>query len=789
MNKFTIKLILALALFCSILKAQTVNGVVSGKVTDSATQEALAGAVINLDPKTAIITDADGFYKFNLPEGEYNLACALFGYKTYSVNFNVKSAENKILNIVLLESNTALDEVVVSAGKYEQKLSDVTVSMDIIKNTLIENKNTTSLEYIMNQVPGVTVADGQASIRGGSGFSYGAGSRVLMLVDEMPMISADAGDIKWNYLPLENLDQVEVIKGASSALFGSSALNGVINLRTAYAKDKPQTKLITFYGSYDAPRHTYKWWKKSSLRQSGINFSHAQKIGNLDFVIGGHKFTDDGFRMLETEDRSRFNNNLRYNFKKLPGLSVGVNTNMMNTKGGLFFLWQNYDSAYIPQGRTIQRYNNNRFNVDPYITFYKGTNKFSLRNRYFKTVNSNDKGQGSYAELYYSEFQYQKRFINGLNITAGAVYMQQQILGDSLYGRHSGNNRAGYIQADRKFFDKLTVSVGVRGEFYQLDTAKTTGYLFPQNQKGKLPFQPVTRIGLNYQAAPFTFLRASYGQGYRFPTVAEKFVSTAVSALKIYPNPNLQPERAFSAELGIKQGFKISGFKGFFDVAAFYTEYTNMIEFVFDIYKPGGTTGVFYLDQPFAGFKSQNIGRAQISGFETSLTGNGKLGPVNVTILSGYTYIYPVNPNFNAVKDTLGLPNVNILKYRSRHVLKNDIQLDYKFISLGYSCRYQSKVENIDRRFVQSILHEYNDINNGVNWDEIDATYILPGLKQNFGAFQKSFWVHDARISFNLNANIKFSFIINNFTNAEYQNRPGDVRPPTQYVFQLAIKL
>ncbi|MBK6986176.1 MAG: TonB-dependent receptor plug domain-containing protein [Bacteroidetes bacterium] len=79
------------------------------------------------------------------------------------------------------------------------------------------------------------VSDGQASIRGGSGYSYGAGTRVLMLVDEMRMISADAADIKWNYLPLENLEQVEVIKGAASALFGSSAMNGVINMRTAYA--------------------------------------------------------------------------------------------------------------------------------------------------------------------------------------------------------------------------------------------------------------------------------------------------------------------------------------------------------------------------------------------------------------------------------------------------------------------------------------------------------------------------------------------------------------------------
>jgi iron complex outermembrane receptor protein len=789
MNKSTLKLIPLLALFCSIMKAQDTNGRLQGSVIDKATKDTIIGAVVSVDKKNAITTDIHGLYSLTLNEGTYTLSCTMIGYKTFTSQVNVKANESAITNIELADANTALDEVVVSAGKYEQKLSDVTVSMDIIKTSLIENKNTTSLEFIMNQVPGVTVADGQASIRGGSGFSYGAGSRVLMLVDEMPMISADAGDIKWNYLPLENLEQVEVIKGASSALFGSSALNGVINLRTLYAKDKPITKLTTFYGSYDAPRHNYKWWKGSSQRQSGINFSHAQRTGNFDLVLGGHKFTDDGFRMLETEDRTRFNANLRYNFEKVPGLSVGVNTNMMNTKGGLFFLWQHYDSAYVPAGRDIQRYNNNRFNIDPFVTYYKGTNKFSLRNRYFKTDNRNDKNQGSLAELYYSEFQYQKRFAGNLNLTAGFVYMEQMILGDSLFGKHNGQNKAGYVQADKKFFDKLTVSVGLRGEFYSIDTAQTTGYLIPSSGKGKLPFQPVARIGVNYQALNYTFIRASFGQGYRFPSVAEKFVSTSVSSLKIYPNPSLQPERAWSAELGVKQGFKIGNFKGFLDVAGFYTEYTNMIEFVFDIYNPNGKTGIFYLDQQYAGFKSQNIGKAQISGGETSVTGSGKIGPVNVTILSGYTYINPVNPDYNSSSDTLGLPGVKTLKYRSKHLLKNDIQLDWKFISLGYSTRFQSKTENIDRRFVQSVLHEYNDIANGVNWDEIDGTYILPGLRQNFPAFQKSFWIHDARISFNLNKNVKFAFIVNNFTNEEYQNRPGDMRPPTQYIGQISIKL
>ena len=123
-------------------------------------------------------------------------------------------------------------------GKYEQKIEEITVSMEVIKPSLIENKNTTNIQTAMDQVPGVNITDGQANIRGGSGWSYGAGTRVLVLVDDMPLISGDAGQVQWKLIATENINQVEVIKGASSALYGSSALNGIINIRTAFPSQK-----------------------------------------------------------------------------------------------------------------------------------------------------------------------------------------------------------------------------------------------------------------------------------------------------------------------------------------------------------------------------------------------------------------------------------------------------------------------------------------------------------------------------------------------------------------------
>lgn len=782
MNKCTLVIVALLALIHSNLFAQENQAIVKGKVTDSQTQEPLIGAIISTQFKNGTTADIEGGFRLMLTPGKYTLTAQLVGYTKLSKTIVLKENDSLTLNFEL-KSESALDEVVVSAGRYEQKIGEITVSMEVIKPTLLENKNPTQLDIIMNQVPGVTVSDGQASIRGGSGFSYGAGSRVLMLVDDMPMLSADAGDIKWNYLPLENVDQIEVIKGAASSLYGSSALNGVIHLRTAYAKDKPITNVTSFVGAYDAPRNTYKWWKGTSQLQRGVNISHAEKIGNFDVVVGGHAFSDDGFRYLENENRGRMNANVRYNFKKVPGLAAGINTNMMNTKGGLFFLWQTYDSAYIPQNREIQRYNNYRMNVDPYVSYVFGNNnKLSLRTRYFKTNNVNDKNQSSLSHLYYSELQYQKKFRNDLNISTGYVFMRTTTISDSLYGKHDGYNHAGYVQADKKFFNKLTVSFGARGEFYRIDTAKTQGYLIPSKKKVELPFYPVFRAGASYQVMEYSFIRASFGQGYRFPSVAEKFVSTNVSVLQIFPNPSLQPEIGNNLEIGFKQGFRIGDFKGFVDLAGFWTRYDNMVEFVFNYYN--SDPNLAFADKiKYYGFRSENLGKADIKGIDLSVNGTGKIGAVNITLMSGYTYMNPIKPDYDPNRDTLGFEGLNVLKYRNRHLFKNDIQFDYKFFSIGYSTRFQSKVENIDNRFVRPLFEEL-----GFGLDSEDAPTILPGLKKNFDQFQKNIWIHDLRVSFQLSKQIRISYIVNNFTNVEYQARPGDMRPPTLHMIQLSIK-
>lgn len=624
--------------------------------------------------------------------------------------------------------------------------------------------------------------DGQASIRGGSGFSYGAGSRVLMLLDDMPLISADAGDIKWAFVPVETVEQIEVIKGAASVLYGSGALNGIIHLRTRYARETPFTQCTAFLGSYDAPQHTYKWWSGTSQFQRGLTLTHIQRIKQSDLSISAQYFQDDGYRFLEYEKRARINLSWTYNSKHITGLSHKISGALLQNQGGLFYLWQHYDSAYIPQGRELQAFYSINANLDNTTSYVNAPRhyKITLRNRYYYTSNLSS---ASYFD--YTELQFQKQLQTKIVYNSGIIAMRNQTQSQSLYGNHLGKQFAFYNQCDARFFNRLHLTAGLRLEYATLDN-ESSEHLWMGRSR---PVVPVLRLGANYELWKGAHTRVSYGQGYRFPSTAEKFVNTGISVLKIFPNPELKAERGENMEWGLKQGFAFGPCKGQVDMALFWTRYTNMIEFVFNYYNADPNLP---LNEKlnYYGFRSENLGKSDIKGLELSSTAMYQSGKWNIQTMGGYTYINPIKPDFNSIKDTLGLAppflateQMNTLKYRSKHLFKWDINVSYKKISWGWSSRYQSRVLNIDNRFIKPVFYE---LGNGFEAD--DAPSILPGLKANWAAFSKSFWVHDWRCQWQCLKSWTLAYIISNVTNAEYQNRPGDMRAPRTHQIQITYK-
>ena len=424
-------LLLSCLLFAGLVWAQEVT--IQGTVKDADTGESLPGVNVRLDRSGGTTTKLDGSYTLTAMPGIHTLTFTFVGFREVVRSVEVQAGGTATVNVKMKSKTEELEVMVVSAGKFEQKVEEVTVSMESIDPNLINDKNTWNMEDFMDQVPGVTITDQQASIRGGSGFAYGAGSRVMVLVDDMPMLAADANDVKWSFIPLENLERMEVIKGASSALYGSSALNGVLNIRTAFPKAKPETKINVWSGMYSAPvrpdssgnrrdsdgnlNQPLKWWEGRNPINSGINFSHSRQIQNLDVVVGGNFYDDEGFREGETDRVGRFNFNTRYRSKKRKGLSYGLNGNGQASTGGLFLLWQDADSgAYRPAGgldsnTTVTFYNSYRANFDPYVQYVTPNNtKHVLRTRYFYTFNKATNDQSSHAHLIFGEYQFQKRY-------------------------------------------------------------------------------------------------------------------------------------------------------------------------------------------------------------------------------------------------------------------------------------------------------------------------------------------------------------------------------------------
>ena len=167
----------------------------------------------------------DGGYRVVAPKGDIVVTFSMIGYEPLELRVTTVPGQETRLDAAMKPTARQLDQVVVSAGKFQQRVGEVTQSLSVLPTELVRNKNSMKVSEALDQVPGVIVIDEDPQIRSGSGFSYGAGSRVMLLVDDLPILSGDIGRAQWAFLPTENLEQIEVMKGASSVLYGLSLIH------------------------------------------------------------------------------------------------------------------------------------------------------------------------------------------------------------------------------------------------------------------------------------------------------------------------------------------------------------------------------------------------------------------------------------------------------------------------------------------------------------------------------------------------------------------------------------
>lgn len=810
-------------LLCVITNLQAQN-VLQGTVIDERSGEPIPYVQIFVYcEKDVAATDANGKFSISISSDscEVEFQSGLFNSIKRQIVF-YHSQRNIQWNIEMSPTAEVLEQVIVTASKYETNPEKSTTSIAILTPKTAESRNIITADALVNTAPGVAVVDNEPQIRGGSGFSSGMGSRVMILLDDMPLLRPDAGRPLWNFIPMEDVEQIDILKGAASVVFGSSALTGAINVHTAYPRSKPKTKVMIYGGIYDDPNpkgvEAYqKSWNHHNPLKFGFSFLHSRIIRkNFDFVIGGEYMNDQGYigpeeKISKTrntdsstvgkyEKRYRLNFATRYRFQKVKGLAISLNGNFMFSDNAQSFFW--YDAGenrYRTYKGSLSQFNDFTFYVDPVITYTTQKNSsHSLRNRILYSNNEESSGAQSARSIsVFDEYQYNKSFTKiGLKLVAGMMNSYVISYGRVFSGdlistdaqRMTSDNFAFYAQLDKSFLKKknLTWSLGGRWEFYSM--------------MGGTENKPIFRTGLTYQFNKTkTALRTSFGQGYRYPTIGEKYIAISVGRYGFYPNPNLKSEKSWNLEVGVMQPFMVFDFRGMVDLALFTQRYDNYIEFAMG---PWGDKSMGKLMDRM-GFRYLNIGPARISGVDFSLMGEGKISrSLNYTLSASYTYSNPVtlDPNYVYFTDEGGDQHSfntktydtsrRVLKYRIEHQVKFDLAFTWKKnLSIGLSAMYFSAMKNIDKFFFTY------DIQNPKQSDIYIDNILKPLGDLPFSGFYyyyndnlKGSLVFDARISYKFK-DVTCSFIVKNFLNKSYTLRPMFVEPPRSFNLQILYSI
>lgn len=801
------------------------QNVVSGVVKDQREGFAIPSVKITVNTmEEPVFTDGEGKYSIKINKDNCVLTFEYIGYakEIRAVSFFPKK-RNVTLDVKMYSEAKVLDEAKVVTSKYEKEPEKSTSSIVVIDPKNSVTRNVISADALVNTAAGVLVVDNEPQIRGGSGFSSGMGSRVMIMLDDMPLLRPDAGRPMWNFIPMEDVEQVDIMKGAASVVFGSSALTGAINVLTAYPRIKPKTKVVLFTGVYSKPKNENETsWNHRNPVKYGVSFLHSRIIKkNFDLVVGGEFFNDEGYigpeeKIGETrakdgitrgkyEMRGRVNFDTRYRFEKVKGLTISLNGNFMYTQNAQSFFWNDgFENKYRSYKGSLSYFKDFTFYIDPTLR-YAGPRGFihSFKNRIIYSDNAELSGaQSARSMMVYDEYQLNKTIDKiGMNIVAGVMNMYTTskgavfngIKGSDVALRVNADNISLYAQIEEKLLKNknLTLQFGARWEFYKLWSNDGIPIQDPFENK------PVFRAGINYQIDKSkTAFRASIGQGYRYPSIGEKYIAIAVGKYGFYPNPALKSENSWNAEIGIMQPFMTGNFRGMVDVAAYNQEFKNFIEFCVGQW---GTTGGI-MDK--LGFMYLNTGPARISGVDVAFMGEGKIGKnVAFNFSLSYTYSHPVTKNRDNVyfvHPTTGLEYTftttssdttrNVLKYRIEHMAKLDLEFSFlKTFAIGVSANYFSAMKNVDNFFFNydAANPENSDVKNKM-LKGLDLPFY--GFYDYFHSHNKGSFVLDARLSFFIK-NFTLSFIVKNVLNECYYLRPMYMEPTRTFTFQLVYDL
>lgn len=673
--------------------AAAAQGVVRGSVRDEQ-GGAIAGASVVV-PGTTLSTRTDQAGRFriiNVPAGTVRLLVGAIGFARADTTVALTGGDSTTVDVRLTFAPLSLPPVDIVSNKVPHFGDRPATSVAQVTEQEIQKRAVARIDEAIEHVPGIQFVNGQINIRGSTGYVQGLNSRVLMTVDGVPMNQGDRGGINWDLLAVDDIETVEILKGAGSSLYGSAAFGGVVNLTTREIPTGTHAHVRVSAGVLGDPPHDVWTFRDEDGLHGSASFAASYGTDLFGGRISGGQRHSDGYREQDQADQTHVAGKARW--QPAVDMRLDVSGSWAVDRYDVPLSWCNRGEC-DDRGQVYQPYMIDTAESGARTDSRKGYLAAQLRRTVSPTLAW--VARGSWLRTHFTdvrrsatEYGLGNRFGAEGRIESHPDSIRTVLVGaeatfsdvtSDIFGSHSQSEFAAYGQSDQRI-GPMRVSGGARIDLMAVDGGSLTAFVSP-------------RVGVTLPTDRRArddgggLLRASLGRGFRAPTMAERFVHTFALGFEIVPNPTLRPEQAWSLELGHISP-PLFGFMRV-DAAVFWTEARDLIEPQLQVVPPDTVR-----------IQLQNVVRARIAGFDASIIAAPI--PQRLTATLGYTYL---STERRLSGDSASGP----LAFRPRHLLT--IGTDYAMgaFGVGADYRFASRPERIelegfvdDRRVAMNVL-------------------------------------------------------------------------------------
>jgi iron complex outermembrane receptor protein len=665
-----VKLISFVFIFILFVSWAFSQNVIVGKIVDNQEMPIEAANVYLGGTVYGAATNVDGEFKIeNIPPGKYTLTISIIGYQLKEIPVEMGQEKVNLGVIDLNPSALQSQPIVVTAARHQQSLQDVSTSIASISQQEIEYRNAITIDDALKYESGINLTGNQVNIRGSTGYSRGVGSRVLMLVDGIPYMTGDTREANFESLQINQIERIEIVKGAGSALYGSNAIGGVINVIQKKIEPEASTNVRLYGGFYSNPHYKEWEWSERTRYLSGVKFDYSNKFGVVGLRLGAAHDQDDSYRKNDWMKRNYFSGMLEFDISPFDQFSVSANYMVQDREN--FLYWKNLGNALIPTKDQLgDKIDSKRWHLaTTYRHIFNQNNYYVFKaiwfqNRFNDNISSEEHPEGNESLSDYLDGEFQFNFTTGSHLFTFGIEANKSRASSNIFGNNEGYNAAFFAQDEINWQTNWTITPGIRLDYFNLDEV---GSDYQINPKLGIVHKPLDKIAI----------RGSVGRGFRAPSIGEVFTNTTASGLQVIPNINLKPEESISGEVGYNQ---LLGQSMYLDVSFFYNRYWDMIEPQFT------GEGEIQFD---------NVTNARGLGSEINFKLNAFKNRLFYTL--GYTYadVREIITDENG-NEELG----RYLSFRPRHLFYTHIDYTWGDFKFGVDYRYMSAWDRIDEELV-----------------------------------------------------------------------------------------